>query len=290
MPRPAYYKIKLNPPPRIVSSLSLNAEQDHLWVCPGGSPRKLEICYLQEGTVTEKTDGEVFTFEKDSVHIFTHKDHFTQTAPPPYHEHSLVLELAEAPVPMTEEELSDLRVLKVHEAIVPERVTDAAVSQQVKSLLAATNLHCHDRINPAQNLQMRCKLYELLALLTEYSFILANSRKDNAYKKKNRYCTNACRYIQQHLHEPMPVTEIAASAGVSYNYLNRMFNEFMGMSLVEYVNRERIRRAEALLLSQGMTQAQVAAAVGIPDVKYLQRLFRRYNGVTITEYNKMRHL
>ena len=42
--------------------------------------------------------------------------------------------------------------------------------------------------------------------------------------------------------------------------------------------------AEQLLLENNLTPEAAGEQVGIHDIKYLSRLFRRYSGMTITEY------
>ena len=53
----------------------------------------------------------------------------------------------------------------------------------------------------------------------------------------------------------------------------------MGMSPVEYRNRLRINRATELLKTGEYTVGEAAESVGIRDIKYFSKLFKRYAGV-----------
>ena len=54
----------------------------------------------------------------------------------------------------------------------------------------------------------------------------------------------------------------------------------MGTSPVEYRNHLRIQKAIALLKTGEYTVGECAEAVGIHDMKYFSKLFKRYTGVT----------
>jgi len=53
---------------------------------------------------------------------------------------------------------------------------------------------------------------------------------------------------------------------------------------VEYINREKIHYTERLLADGVKNQTELADAVCMEDIKYFRRLFRRYSGMTITQY------
>jgi len=60
----------------------------------------------------------------------------------------------------------------------------------------------------------------------------------------------------------------------------RLFLECKGMSPGEYRNRLRIRRASELLKTGAYTVSEAAEQVGIGDIKYFGKLFKRYTGLT----------
>ena len=59
------------------------------------------------------------------------------------------------------------------------------------------------------------------------------------------------------------------------------------MTLMEYVNDQRIMKVREMLAASDISSAKAGEAVGIQDPKYLSRLFRRYTGMTITEYRNL---
>ena len=70
------------------------------------------------------------------------------------------------------------------------------------------------------------------------------------------------------------------------SYLSSLFKKETGMTLTDYVNKNRISNAKRLLKSTTLSIQAVAAAVGIPDIHYFTRLFRRETGLSPREYRK----
>lgn len=70
------------------------------------------------------------------------------------------------------------------------------------------------------------------------------------------------------------------------SYLSSLFKKETGMTLTDYVNENRINTAKRLLKSTTLSIQAIAASVGIPDIHYFTRLFRRETGFSPREYRK----
>lgn len=71
------------------------------------------------------------------------------------------------------------------------------------------------------------------------------------------------------------------------SYLSSLFKKETGMTLTDYVNQHRIGYAKRLLKSTTLSIQAVATAVGISDIHYFTRLFRRETGLSPREYRKL---
>ena len=60
----------------------------------------------------------------------------------------------------------------------------------------------------------------------------------------------------------------------------------MGKSFVDCLNEIRMEKARELLKDVRLKTYEVAEKVGIPDAHYFSRIFKKYNGVTPTEYRE----
>ena len=71
------------------------------------------------------------------------------------------------------------------------------------------------------------------------------------------------------------------------SYLSSLFKKETGMTLTDYVNQHRINTAKRLLKSTTLSIQAVATSVGISDIHYFTRLFRRETGHSPREYRKL---
>lgn len=89
----------------------------------------------------------------------------------------------------------------------------------------------------------------------------------------------ALQYIHAYLEQDISLDDIAAAAHVSPSHLVRLFKKATGVTPHQYVIRERIRKAQKLLLG-GHPVHEVASTLGFSDQSHLHRHFKRIIGVT----------
>jgi len=71
------------------------------------------------------------------------------------------------------------------------------------------------------------------------------------------------------------LSDLARIACVSDRHLSRLFNEHVGMSIVQYVNRLRVARAQELLSRTKLDMEQVAERTGFGSVRQFRRAWHR---------------
>jgi len=282
-----YYLIRLNPIPRDVKARQ-NRKEHYRWQHKSRSDNLCEISYLYEGSLSEIRQNREITFPQGSVYtnLFT-RDHEKYTNCPVMHEFYLLFKLSEPPRLLTEDEVANWSN-KVHYAILPECITDTAACEHIGGLLktAANTVRTGMMV---RSLKLRSIMYECLAILTEQAILQAREHLQRTVRNTRPFTKKAIQYIEQHLAEKLQVSQIAEHAGVSYTYLNRVFHQDTGMSMLEFANRRRIREVEKYITDDGMTMEQAGDKVGISDIKYLSRLFHRYVGVSAAEYRHLYH-
>lgn len=82
------------------------------------------------------------------------------------------------------------------------------------------------------------------------------------------------------------VSQIAAQAELSPNWLSAKFRSEVGMPITEYVSRLRMAEAEELLAFTKMRVQDICSRVGMLDSGYFTRCFKKEFGVTPTQYRK----
>lgn len=110
--------------------------------------------------------------------------------------------------------------------------------------------------------------------------------KINSYNNKSirLVLRKAIEYMKSHYHEQVTLNEVAEHTFVSTYYISRMFKREMGINFVDYLNEIRIDKAKEMLKDVRFKTYEVAEKVGIPDAHYFSKLFKKYVGVTPTEF------
>lgn len=98
---------------------------------------------------------------------------------------------------------------------------------------------------------------------------------------------NAKEYIESHIAEELSVEKIADSVYLSRSHFAREFKRLTGESVMDYVIRIRMERAETLLRAGETSQKKISLAVGYSDLKYFQRSFKKHTGYTVKEYQRL---
>ena len=91
--------------------------------------------------------------------------------------------------------------------------------------------------------------------------------------------TEALQFIDAHPLETIDAAAFAAAHTLSPGYFRKLFKDVTGFSPLAYTNRLRVIRAAALL-QQGSTVGAAAESVGIYDLNYFSRLFKKIMGVS----------
>lgn len=122
------------------------------------------------------------------------------------------------------------------------------------------------------------KLSERLRILREGT--------DPVSPGNRRHCVRAKAYISENISQRLSVSDVASAIGVSKNYLTNVFSNTEGIPLMEYINRSKLSYMMILIRRYGYTLAQAGKHVGFTDVNYISRIFKRYYGMTVTEYKR----
>lgn len=93
-------------------------------------------------------------------------------------------------------------------------------------------------------------------------------------------------YINFNMSKPITLKTIATEFSVNPNYLSTLFKKEVQMTLTEYINKQRINLAVKMLNTKDMQIQDIAWHVGINDVNYFTKLFKKIIGYTPTEYKK----
>lgn len=91
-------------------------------------------------------------------------------------------------------------------------------------------------------------------------------------------------FIETNLHKHMTLAGLAENAGCSTATVTRLFRQELGTPPVHWINQLRMKKAAELLRTTAMRIGEIGTAVGIPDPYHFSRKFRRFHGISASEY------
>lgn len=106
------------------------------------------------------------------------------------------------------------------------------------------------------------------------------------YLRNERIVKESCRFIEDHLGEILPVTEVAKHLGYSNQQYIRIFKGVMGMPPSLYVRNRKLEQAKKWLAGSEMTVTEIARQIGYTSLNNFTRMFQREVGMNPSNYQK----
>jgi len=124
------------------------------------------------------------------------------------------------------------------------------------------------------------------------AFLLAVRRKveamiEPAVSAGSMKIERARELVLAHLPDPtLTVQKIAGDLQCSADYLSRRFHEECGVTMIHFLNEQRVLMAKEALRDLNLNIAEVGWGCGFSSPSYFTRVFRRHTGGTPGDYRK----
>lgn len=123
---------------------------------------------------------------------------------------------------------------------------------------------------------------------------IAHTMQDDFIQRVHRCRTSSlsqpvracCEYISLHLEDRLSLSMLARQTGYTENYLSKKFKRETTLTPNEYIRRQRLEQAAFLLRTTQDDVQNISERLQFCSQSYFADHFRRYFGVTPTEYRK----
>lgn len=109
------------------------------------------------------------------------------------------------------------------------------------------------------------------------------------YSKTFVKCNRIINYLNKEYVNKITSEQLEQVFESNYDYLNRIFQKTTGYTIFHYLNNLRINKAKDLLDTSYMKISEVGYLVGVNDPYYFSKLFKKYAGMTPSQYMKLRN-
>jgi AraC-like DNA-binding protein len=120
----------------------------------------------------------------------------------------------------------------------------------------------------------------IIQLLTE---IVLNAESAANYEHAN-YVQDVAQYIDENYDQDLSLEVLAEKFNVTKSYLPRQFKAQMGLTPTEYLTQVRIQAAKEILRKSNTPIHEVAKMVGVDNISYFIKLFKKYEQLTPHAY------
>lgn len=108
--------------------------------------------------------------------------------------------------------------------------------------------------------------------------------------KNKPYQIEKCRaYIGENIFRKITVAEVAEYVGLHPHYLSTLFAEHEGITLKDYIQREKVNGACHLLRFSNLSVSEIALRFGYKSQSKFTEIFRKWQAMTPTEYRNLNH-
>lgn len=91
-------------------------------------------------------------------------------------------------------------------------------------------------------------------------------------------------YLNTEYQKKVTSTDIEQLFESDFDYLNRVFHKMSGYTIFNYLNTVRINKAKELIETTSIKFSEIGYLIGIDDPYYFSKLFKKYSGMTPTQY------
>lgn len=103
-------------------------------------------------------------------------------------------------------------------------------------------------------------------------------------ERSTEYVDRAIRYIEYNYMNGITTKDVAAHLSLDRTYFYRIFKEWQGTSPEQYIVEYRVKKAKELLCFSQYSISEIATFVGVRDVYYFSKMFKRIAHITPTKY------
>lgn len=245
-----------------------------------------EIYYLLEGARYYFIENKTYLVKKGSLVLVDQQlIHKTSSASNLPHDRILI-ELSDKPFSKFFDQLCNISIRRFFSDNCGVLELDEDGQKYVESILHSIMDELTLK-NPHYSTFVMMKLTELLIYIIRYNTENSTFAKAiTADTAKHRKVHEIVQYITKNYAKAITLNDLSKQFYISKCYLSRIFKEVTGFTVNEYINVNRIKRAQYLLTHSAYNISEIAENVGYDSLTYFERVFKKYTETSPLKYRK----
>lgn len=144
-----------------------------------------------------------------------------------------------------------------------------------------TILLLHENRNEDTDILAADQIHHILTLLSTEP-----TKKELSVSPLSEKLQKVASYLDEHYTEEISLDFLAETFFISKYYLSREFKKEFGTTIIQYILAKKITYAKELLRYSNSSIEDIATLCGIDDASYFNKVFRKLEGCTASEYRK----
>lgn len=105
--------------------------------------------------------------------------------------------------------------------------------------------------------------------------------------EREKHVQRVIEYIEAHYAEDLSLADLENALHISRHYLSRLFKEWTGATIFQYLYHRRINQAKTLfLIDSKLSVTEVGVRVGFKHLPHFSRVFKQAEGCSPEQYKK----
>ena len=150
---------------------------------------------------------------------------------------------------------------------------------------AVRRMHLRPEMTRVNELYQKGIMIEFLAMAMEAGGHGAEADEKRKHRPVEDYVERAASFIHYN-YRTIEVKDVVNFIGFSRGYLTTAFRRVKGMPMQEYLLRVRMQKAKELIKATDLQIQEIGERVGYEDQLNFSRIFRKYEGVSPSEYRR----
>lgn len=248
-----------------------------------------ELTYFKKGRGVYRCNGSELDFRPGDLFVFsTNEEHFITNI----EEEMLVMNLHFEPQYIffpfqSNQDYSFLRIFFDRSETFCNRIDrDHPATEQVIRLFYEIE---NEFFNQPANFEImiKAKLLSVLVLLTrEYGYVNAAPQSKPLQIKCVNELSRVIDYVNCHFSSNLTLEKLSQVGNMSPNYLCKVFKQFNGMTIWNYLLIRRVEEAKRLLKDTDQSIIEIQLQCGFQTSANFNKMFRRMTGTSPGSYRK----
>lgn len=124
----------------------------------------------------------------------------------------------------------------------------------------------------------------IVHLMRNYKITDMSNSAYDTYTEKLRKLNAVLNFIDNNYAEKISAKELSELAYMSEGYFHHYFKKVVGLTLTDYINNLRIKKAANMIKNTNASITEIALSSGYSDINYFSRVFKKIMKLTPTEY------